>query len=349
MNLWNTTLSTLRITTTFLILSDPIFWKGTRTILWIYTLHPCCYSSNPGKTFCRISRKLTKSRKDAFERWIATISCATRRMMDKIQYYYECQHTDSQCQPDEVEHTPTEVDYPVNLDSNEEVDEQSVIIAEIYHPLSLEQIHGEIAIEIAEQLRIFPVWDLSTPMFSTFPAIRSATDQDIQALDKWKVDFDHPRKKKKKKSHLQHLPSIAMTLPIPMFSMSNVKKRNSAELLASPGNYVQCIDEEVLLPEQFLKVNQLHAFKIIVWHLEETLAGGKLQLIVNGEVWGGTGKSKLIEAITDYFSARGATYLLIKMAYTGIADSHIQGITCHAATMISRSDKVMSNRTKSKL
>lgn len=78
-------------------------------------------------------------------------------MMDKIQYYYECQHTDSQCQPDEVEHTPTEVDYPVNLDSNEEVDEQSVIIAEIYHPLSLEQIHGEIAIEIAEQLRIFPV------------------------------------------------------------------------------------------------------------------------------------------------------------------------------------------------
>lgn len=75
-----------------------------------------------------------------------------------------------------------------------------------------------------------------------------------------------------------------MTLPIPMFSMSNVKKRNSAELLASPGNYVQCIDEEVLLPEQFLKVNQLHAFKIIVWHLEETLAGGKLQLIVNGEV-----------------------------------------------------------------
>ncbi|KAF8546299.1 hypothetical protein OG21DRAFT_1379075, partial [Imleria badia] len=86
-----------------------------------------------------------------------------------------------------------------------------------------------------------------------------------------------------------------------------------------------------------LTVDQLRAYKIITWHLDETLAGRNplaLRLIVNGE--GGTGKSKLIEAVTDYFRARGAERLLIKMAYTGIAASHIQGLTCHAAAMISR-------------
>ena len=101
--------------------------------------------------------------------------------------------------------------------------------------------------------------------------------------------------------------------------------------------------------EDYLIVDQLRAYKIITWHLDETLAGHRpppLRLIVNGE--GGTGKSKLIEAVTDYFTAMGSQHLLVKMVYTGIVASHIQGITCYVAAMISRNDRTLSNKTKTK-
>ena len=155
-----------------------------------------------------------------------------------------------------------------------------------------------------------------------FPAIRSATDQDIQALDKWKADFDHPKEDEEEVTPLAS-PINRYDSPDPNVVCVEREKVELHRVTGIPPE-LQCIDEEVLSPEQFLKVDQLCAFKIIVWHLEETLAGRKpppLRLIVNGE--GGTGKSKLIEAITDYFSARGATHLLVKMAYTGIAASHI--------------------------
>ncbi|OCH93888.1 hypothetical protein OBBRIDRAFT_700056, partial [Obba rivulosa] len=52
-----------------------------------------------------------------------------------------------------------------------------------------------------------------------------------------------------------------------------------------------------------------------------------LRMIIHGEE--GTGKSKVIQTITEYFVKKGARYLLLKTAYTGVAASLIDGKTTH--------------------
>ncbi|TFK80708.1 hypothetical protein K466DRAFT_445388, partial [Polyporus arcularius HHB13444] len=79
-----------------------------------------------------------------------------------------------------------------------------------------------------------------------------------------------------------------------------------------------------------LKPDQFRAFDIVAWHLEQTLQGRKpppLRMILHGE--GGTGKSLVIQTITEHFVASGAKHLLLKAAYTGVAASLIDGKTTH--------------------
>ena len=54
---------------------------------------------------------------------------------------------------------------------------------------------------------------------------------------------------------------------------------------------------------------------------------------------GGTGKSRVIGAITDFFTKKEVGYKLQKAAYTGIAASLIEGKTTHSIGMITRSKR----------
>lgn len=59
-------------------------------------------------------------------------------------------------------------------------------------------------------------------------------------------------------------------------------------------------------------------------------------MIIYGE--GGTGKSKVIQTVTEEFDRQGARALLVKAAYTGIAASLIDGKTTHVIASISIKD-----------
>ncbi|KAF8836901.1 hypothetical protein BDN67DRAFT_871677, partial [Paxillus ammoniavirescens] len=79
-----------------------------------------------------------------------------------------------------------------------------------------------------------------------------------------------------------------------------------------------------------LKVDQFRAYNIITWHLNQTLAGENpppLRMIIHSE--GGTGKSKVIQTVTEYFTCKGAKHKLLKVAYTGVAASVMDGKTTH--------------------
>ncbi|KAI0349341.1 hypothetical protein OH77DRAFT_1380004, partial [Trametes cingulata] len=52
-----------------------------------------------------------------------------------------------------------------------------------------------------------------------------------------------------------------------------------------------------------------------------------LRMLLIGE--GGTGKSRVIQTVTQLFAAKGSADLLVKAAYTGIAASLIEGKTTH--------------------
>ncbi len=85
-----------------------------------------------------------------------------------------------------------------------------------------------------------------------------------------------------------------------------------------------------------LRHDQYRAYDIVVWHLEQSLAGAQippLRMILYGE--GGTGKSRVIQTITEAFAARSASYMLVKAAYTGIAASLVDGKTTHIIGHIS--------------
>ncbi|KAI5891232.1 uncharacterized protein SCHCODRAFT_02480627, partial [Schizophyllum commune H4-8] len=79
-----------------------------------------------------------------------------------------------------------------------------------------------------------------------------------------------------------------------------------------------------------LREEQKRAYDIMCWHLDRRLSGRPpqpLHMIVYGE--GGTGKSRVIQTVTDLFRDRKRSYLLIKGAYTGVAASLIDGKTLH--------------------
>ncbi|KZT08384.1 uncharacterized protein LAESUDRAFT_605749, partial [Laetiporus sulphureus 93-53] len=79
-----------------------------------------------------------------------------------------------------------------------------------------------------------------------------------------------------------------------------------------------------------LLTDQKRAYDIITWHLNQTLAGHKppqLLMLIHGE--GGTGKSRVIQTVTEHFKHQSAEDSLAKAAYTGIAASVIDGKTTH--------------------
>lgn len=106
-----------------------------------------------------------------------------------------------------------------------------------------------------------------------------------------------------------------------------------------------------------LKRDQRRAFDIVAWHLHQTVnsmlthqaSPPPLRMILYGE--GGTGKSKVIQTITDVFKSRGVAHMLVKSAYTGIAASLINGKTIHTIAHLStaRKPSQLSDESKAAL
>jgi hypothetical protein len=65
---------------------------------------------------------------------------------------------------------------------------------------------------------------------------------------------------------------------------------------------------------------------------------------------GGTGKSKVIQTVTETFVLKGIKHMLLKSAYTGIAASIVDGKTTHIIGSLSlNSNRKLSDETKAKL
>lgn len=110
---------------------------------------------------------------------------------------------------------------------------------------------------------------------------------------------------------------------------------------AIPGLNVDDLNEE-----------QRRAYDIVIWHAEQTRAGvvglPPLRMMISGE--GGTGKSRVIQTITEAFEKMGMKVGLAKGAYTGIAASVIDGKALHNLCQLlvrKRKDgKEMSDKAK---
>jgi hypothetical protein len=315
-------------------------------------------------------RDLSRDLKEPSESWAVAFQhfhdSAPQTIKDiicNIQYFYEC--ANSAKQDSKVKSDSEEGPAPGTGDEEGEIradtwlyeggDEGNdmELIQSVDDSPTREDFHGMLAIEAARLANIFGEDDsVSQPGGSGFPPMPNVANAELlERLRLWKDQLD---------TEVQRQNNIFSSLPgsessadtddarvsslqdPPSVSLSEARVFNSntdnAELSLT------AVNVEALLPDQ------RRAFDIIAWHLDRTLAGDvppPLRMIIHGE--GGTGKSKVIQTVSEYFRHRGASHLLLKTAYTGVAASLINGKTCHSAAMISRRQGGVSNEVKKKL
>lgn len=85
-----------------------------------------------------------------------------------------------------------------------------------------------------------------------------------------------------------------------------------------------------------LNAEQRRAFRIVAEHSLKTNAD-PVRMFLGG--FGGTGKSRVIQALTSYFQARNQSRRLRLASFTGIAARNISGSTLHAALSLSQQKK----------
>ncbi|KZV80406.1 hypothetical protein EXIGLDRAFT_630239, partial [Exidia glandulosa HHB12029] len=82
-----------------------------------------------------------------------------------------------------------------------------------------------------------------------------------------------------------------------------------------------------------LNEEQALAFTIVAEH---SMSAGRvpLRMMLNGP--GGTGKSRVIHALKDWFETRNQSRRFRLASYTGVAANNISGMTLHAALSLAR-------------
>jgi hypothetical protein len=188
-----------------------------------------------------------------------------------------------------------------------------------------EYIHGMLAVEAGRLKHILPeeshVWTCKED-----EDVKRGSDADIEKVTKWEEELQRQLRteiESNEESSL-HLDDDDEGCVVPMeellfpqgFIIGEEEEKEGEDDDAS------CLNEE-----------QRRAYDIVGWHLQKTLAGERppqLRMILLGE--GGTGKSRVVRAISAKFERLHVKEMLVKGAYTGIAASIIDGRTLHVLT-----------------
>lgn len=96
------------------------------------------------------------------------------------------------------------------------------------------------------------------------------------------------------------------------------------------------VNIEAIISEYTLSLEQERAFRIIAEH-SMLLKPGPLRMFLNGP--GGTGKSRVINALTDFLQRRNQSRRFRLCSYTGVAAKNITGMTLHSALLLNHRAK----------
>ncbi|KAI0821063.1 hypothetical protein BC629DRAFT_1277568, partial [Irpex lacteus] len=112
-------------------------------------------------------------------------------------------------------------------------------------------------------------------------------------------------------------------------------------------NRVQVIDR--LVAKWSLNVEQARAFRIIANHAStaQDSSTEKLRMYLGGP--GGTGKSRVISAVKDFFETVNESRRFRLASFTGIAAKNISGSTLHSLLGLSMSGQAAKRGSKTNL
>ena len=273
------------------------------------------------------------------------------RALSGIQYFHECALAAQQnTVPSAVVHLVEDEDEELedespDLGSGISLSEEGLATLKAEATPLREEIHGRMAIEIARHTGIFHNEESSWGITSA-AGPSNATNDIMQRISTWTALLAQPDG-----DRAQPVTTPSTGLPTPTIECcSDEAAPASAKVFLT----TEAVNSEQALPPvdlHSLKPDQLRAYQIINWHLEETLAGKHpppLQMILYGE--GGTGKSRVIQTVTEAFARRDASNMLVKAAYTGVAASLIEGKTTHVIGGLSLNSKgAVTDAAKRKL
>lgn len=313
----------------------------------------------PWRDLARDLKQPNETWADAFAAFKTNTDTHTRRMIDGFQYYHECESAAKERRAERQKRTGQ------NQSTDDfAMDEDSPVIAEEQQltPKLLDELRSEERSPREQQ----------HARLAVLQAFQAGVFKD--AHDTYSGDTCLPRERQPSSTQgITHSsPSTQDQLSRWREQMQDDISRQALESLYTQdpedgGGDVQLHDEddrpsvhmrevemseEALTPASVaeLKVDQRRAYDIVSWHLDQSLAGKDpppLRMIISGE--GGTGKSKVIQTITNRFQESNASRLLVKGAYTGIAASLINGKTTHIIGSISQNKGRLSDEAKAKL
>jgi hypothetical protein len=130
-------------------------------------------------------------------------------------------------------------------------------------------------------------------------------------------------------------------------AMEDVALIASTETAGDPGAMLDAGAAMRQVAEKWtLNKEQRRAFEIVAQH---TMEDKPEQLLMYLGGPGGTGKSRVVNALRNFFELRGQTRRFRLAAYTGVAAKNIGGATLHALLQLSESARNMSAKTKKDL
>ena len=291
----------------------------------------------------------------AFDDFLKDASWKEKRVISGLQYFHECASAaaaDNSLNLTFAQRPSPEEDIADQEDEdlyllNKGMSEEGLVELKATSVPYREELHGLLAIEVARRAKIFKNETLSWSSAAT-PPPRNATDDDLRRISSWANELQADVEKK----NTRILPS-QLTQPAQMPSITPLTDGGTLTASVSLLSHAVASSEEALdrLDVSHLRPDQARAYGIIKWHLIQTLSSADpppLRMILYGE--GGTGKSRVIQTITEVFEARGSKHMLVKAAYTGVAASLVDGKTTHVIAGISVHSKgTIKEEAKKKL
>ena len=290
----------------------------------------------------------------AFDDFLENASWKDKRVVSGLQYFHECASAAATNDPlesafarrasQQAEGEDLDEDgSPLNNELTEEGLAELKAAAIPYR----EELHGLMAIEIARRAKIFDN-EVSSWSNATTHLPRNADDDDLRQISSWANQLQADMEQK----NTRHLPP-PQDRPAQTPSIEPLTNGIAPTANVCPLSQALASSEEALdgMDVSHLRPDQARAYGIIKWHLDQTLKGADpppLQMVLYGE--GGTGKSRVIQTVTEVFGARESKHILVKAAYTGVAASLVDGKTTHVIAGLSLHSKgAVKDETKKKL
>jgi hypothetical protein len=184
-------------------------------------------------------------------------------------------------------------------------------------------VYADVAMNIADEHNFFTVGSSLVP---SQPLPTVVTEDNLQQCLEWQhiiaeveSPIEEPNNARSNAGSVETAPS---SLPVhPSTELEIAIGSSSAE----KGKTVS------FEPPSYLNEEQSMAFSIVTEHLREFLIGNnppQLLMVVHSQ--GGTGKTRLLEAITELFTEVGCADRLAKTALSGVAACQIGGKTLHS-------------------